>query len=158
MPASKRRVSGGPTAASKAKAKSQSTLAFHGKSAKVTKPGSGAAGKAKTALKEESAEPVDLTLDSQEEVKEEEPTTADLSLAEQAEAEAKAPLTTEEEEAGAVKEAQIRKYWREKEAVRKAPRIHQEDLSLHEKVCREFDTDGRYGVSTRNLFVCEKRC
>lgn len=147
MPASKRRVSGGPTAAAKSKAKSQSTLAFHGKSNKVTKPGSSLP--SHKTKKEQPVqtddEPIDLTVEELKE--EEETTTADLSIAEQAQAEAKAPLAPEDEEAGKIKEAQIKKYWREKEASRKAPRVHQEDLSLHEKVCREFDTDGRYGVS-----------
>ena len=137
MPTTRKRTSGGPTA----KTKSQSTLAFHGKANKVTKPGNLPAGKAK----KQQLEPVDLTTEA--EAQEKEPTTADLSIAEQAQAEAKAPLDPEDEEAGKVKEAQIKKYWREKEATRTAPRVHQQDLSLHEKVCREFDTDGRYGVS-----------
>lgn len=72
-------------------------------------------------------------------------------MIEQAVSEAKAPLTREEQEAERVGEAQINKYWREKELARKFKRIHQEDLSLHEKVCREFDTDGRFGVRTAFL-------
>jgi DNA polymerase delta subunit 4 len=150
MPASKRKVSGGPTAAAKAKSKAQSTIAFHGKSNKVTKPGVPASNKSKKdpALLEidaKDAETVDLTAEAEPDLKE--PTTADLSIIEQAEAEAEAPKTKDEIEAGKVKEAQIKKYWKIKEEARKAPRVHQEGLSLHEKVCREFDTDGRYGVS-----------
>jgi DNA polymerase delta subunit 4 len=147
MPTSKRRTSAGPTAASKAKSKSQSQLAFHGKSNKVTKPSSGLTSnktKKDPALLE-SISHTDLSAEAEPDLKE--PTTAELSIAEQAEAEAKAPLTPEEEEASQVKDAQIKKYWLKKESLRKAPRVHQERLSLHEKVCREFDTDGRFGVS-----------
>jgi DNA polymerase delta subunit 4 len=154
MPSSKRRTSGGPTAAAKAKAKSQSTLAFHGKSNKVTKAGANApTNKSKKDPTLLNIEPVNLTVEADPDL--EEPTTAELSIVEQVQADAREPLTPEEEAAGKVKEAQIKKYWREKEAARKAPRVHQEDLSLHEKVCREFDTDGRYGVSFDFFWSCK---
>lgn len=158
MPASKRRISGEPTAASKTKAKSQSTLAFHGKFNKVTKPGSNLpSNKTKKDLALlDPIEPVDLAAEAYPDLKE--PTTAELSIAEQARSEAKAPLTPEEEEASQVREAQIEKYWKEKESVRKAPRVHQEGLSLHEKVCREFDTDGRYGVCIGLVFFLLQYC
>ncbi|KAM3507593.1 hypothetical protein MY10362_001667 [Beauveria mimosiformis] len=42
-------------------------------------------------------------------------------------------------------DAQIGKYWRSIEAQRIAPRVHQEDLSLHEKVLRYFDVSSHYG-------------
>lgn len=139
MPAStRRRTSAGPTAAAKAKPKGQATLAFHGHTNKVTKPVA-QVGKAKKELvPTEKAEVI--------EIEEEEPTTAESSIIEQAETEAKAPLTTEEEQAQSVSEAQIKKFWLAKEKARLAPRVHQEGLSLHEKVCRDFDVDGRYGV------------
>jgi DNA polymerase delta subunit 4 len=146
MPASKRHASGGSAAVSKSKSKSQSTLAFHGKTNKVTKPGSGLTSnktKKDPALLDHIAH-TDLSAEASPDLKE--PTTAEVSIAEQAEAEAQEPLTPEEEEASHVSEAQVKKYWQEKESLRKAPRVHQEGLSLHEKVCREFDTDGRYGV------------
>jgi DNA polymerase delta subunit 4 len=75
-----------------------------------------------------------------------EPTTVEVSIIDQAQTEAAASLTSEEEEALGVSESRIEKYWREKEAERKAPRMHQEDVPLYEKVCREWDTDGRFGV------------
>jgi len=40
---------------------------------------------------------------------------------------------------------QIHSYWQAKEAERSAPRVHQEGLSLHEKVLREWDMSGQYG-------------
>ena len=44
-------------------------------------------------------------------------------------------------------EAAIKKYWAAKEKQRLALRVHQGDLSLYEKVLREFDMSGQYGVS-----------
>ncbi|KAK8207979.1 hypothetical protein M8818_004017 [Zalaria obscura] len=51
----------------------------------------------------------------------------------------------EEARARGISEAQIKKYWRGKEQERKAPRVHQEGLSLAEKVLREWDMSGQYG-------------
>lgn len=53
----------------------------------------------------------------------------------------------EERTARNTSEEQIRKYWRAKEKERKAPRVHQQDLSVHEKVLREWDMSGQFGVS-----------
>ncbi|KAK5449764.1 hypothetical protein LTS15_008335 [Exophiala xenobiotica] len=44
-----------------------------------------------------------------------------------------------------VTDAQLRKYWRAEEDSRLAPRIHQESLSLHEKILRHFDLSSQYG-------------
>ncbi|TLS25410.1 hypothetical protein PpBr36_07224 [Pyricularia pennisetigena] len=41
--------------------------------------------------------------------------------------------------------AQIRKYWKGVEAQRLAPRVHQEDLDVGEKVLRYFDVSSQYG-------------
>ncbi|QDS73366.1 hypothetical protein FKW77_007141 [Venturia effusa] len=136
-PKSTRRTSSGPAA--KRSSSKQATLAFHGATNKVTKPSVTAPGKAKKELDlaklavQSDAESIDA------------PTTSEIAVIEQAVSETKAPLTKEEQQAQKVSEAQIKKYWREKELARKFKRVHQEDLSLHEKVCREFDTDGRYG-------------
>lgn len=53
----------------------------------------------------------------------------------------------EEIQARKISNAQIKGYWRKKEQERKAPRVHQEGLSVHEKVLREWDMSGQYGVS-----------
>ncbi|KAF2228075.1 DNA polymerase delta, subunit 4-domain-containing protein [Elsinoe ampelina] len=60
------------------------------------------------------------------------------------------PETNEEEaadNAAALKlpVSRIKSYWREKEAARLAPRVHQEGLSLAEKILREWDMSGQYG-------------
>ncbi|WPH04684.1 Hypothetical protein R9X50_00757700 [Acrodontium crateriforme] len=51
----------------------------------------------------------------------------------------------EEEEARKITETQIKNYWRQKEAERLAPRIHQGDLDVYEKVLREWDMSGQFG-------------
>jgi DNA polymerase delta subunit 4 len=44
-------------------------------------------------------------------------------------------------------EAQIKKFWRDQESLRLVPRVHQEDLDVHERVLRLWDVSGQYGVS-----------
>ncbi|EXJ84404.1 hypothetical protein A1O3_05071 [Capronia epimyces CBS 606.96] len=41
--------------------------------------------------------------------------------------------------------AQLKKYWQAEEDSRLAPRVHQENLSLHEKILRHFDLSSQYG-------------
>lgn len=53
----------------------------------------------------------------------------------------------EESQAKKVSPAQIKKYWKKKEEARIVPRVHQEGLSLEEKVLREWDMSGEFGVS-----------
>lgn len=137
----------GPTSRQSRPSSHQSTLAFHGQSNKVTKS-SGLAPSNKTKKDPALLEPeASLPVKAPVEADIEEPTTHEVSIIEQAQTEAAAPLTPEEEEALAVSESRIQKYWREKENERKAPRVHQEDVPLHEKVCRDWDTDTRFGVS-----------
>ncbi|KAL8647630.1 MAG: hypothetical protein Q9210_005440, partial [Variospora velana] len=50
-----------------------------------------------------------------------------------------------EEKARKVSEAAVKRYWRAKEGERKAPRVHQQQLSLHEKILRHFDLSSQYG-------------
>ncbi|RYP42131.1 hypothetical protein DL767_000496 [Monosporascus sp. MG133] len=44
-----------------------------------------------------------------------------------------------------ITDSQIDQYWRALERERKAPRVHQEDLSLAEKVLRYWDVSSQYG-------------
>jgi len=63
-------------------------------------------------------------------------------------------VADEETRARKISDTQIKKYWRDKELERKAPRVHQEDLTVYEKVLREWDMSGQYGVrTTRGAFV-----
>lgn len=44
-------------------------------------------------------------------------------------------------------DAKIKAYWAGKEKERMVPRVHQEDMSLHEKLLADWDIDSRFGVS-----------
>lgn len=46
-----------------------------------------------------------------------------------------------------ITDTQIKSYWKGIEKQRKAPRVHQQDLDLGEKVLRYFDVSSQYGVS-----------
>jgi DNA polymerase delta subunit 4 len=146
----KRRSSGPATRSS-----TQSTLAFHGATNKVTKPTSGTRSQKKDSLAHpiSSLQKADLSAPSDSDPTS--PTTVEAAILEQAAQEAAAQavaLTPEEEEASHVTEARIKKYWAAKEDARKAPRVHQQALGLHEKVLREWDTSGQYGVCSSYLF------
>ena len=56
-------------------------------------------------------------------------------------------VADEEEQARKITDTQIKRYWRQKEQERLAPRVHQEDLGVYEKVLREWDMSNQYGVS-----------
>ena len=85
------------------------------------------------------------------------PTTAEAAIRQQLETEQEQRrLKAEErlpEEAAArkVSDAKIKAYWREKERKSLAPRVHQKELSVEEKVLREWDMSGEYGVSSSSL-------
>jgi DNA polymerase delta subunit 4 len=61
----------------------------------------------------------------------------------------------EETRARKITETQIKKFWREKESDRLVPRVHQEDLGVHERVLRLWDVSGEYGVSFE---ICDFQC
>ncbi|KAH7155102.1 DNA polymerase delta, subunit 4-domain-containing protein [Dactylonectria estremocensis] len=57
-----------------------------------------------------------------------------------------APATSEAElRAEQITDAQIKKYWKAIEDQWKSPRVHQQGLSLQEKVLRYFDVSSQYG-------------
>jgi DNA polymerase delta subunit 4 len=79
-----------------------------------------------------------------------EPTTEEGAIIDQVKEEVatqEAQSTPEEDQARRISDAAIKKYWAAKEKQRTAPRVHQQDLSLHEKILREFDMSAHYGVS-----------
>lgn len=55
------------------------------------------------------------------------------------------PSDPQEAKALAIPSSQITRYWKAKEAARIAPRVHQQDLTLHEKILREFDLSSQFG-------------
>ncbi|KAJ8108833.1 hypothetical protein OPT61_g7896 [Boeremia exigua] len=141
----KRRVSG-PTAKSQ-----QSTLAFHGGANKVTKAGARAQDAKKNAVSKSATKATKTEVIDLETVEEVKPATVEADIIDQVEKEVavqEAESHPEDEAARRIPDGSIKKYWVAKEKQRLAPRIHQEDLSLHEKVLREFDMSAQYGPCT----------
>lgn len=138
-----KRRSSGPATKSQ-----QSTLAFHGASNKVTKPGARAANAKKNLLtesakKDEKPAVADVLVKT-----EDEPTTAEAAIIEQTEqVQQQTQRTPEEDEARRITNKRIETYWKKEISEDRAPRAHQEDLSLEEKILRKFDMSGQYGVS-----------
>jgi DNA polymerase delta subunit 4 len=133
MPATRRtRTSSGPAAKG-----SQKTLSFGHKVTKPATPSSTKEDKAHT-INPKAAIDLDVGHISSE-----------AAVAEQAQVEVekiKSERTPEEERASKVTDAQIKRYWKEREAERKAPRVHQGDVSLEEKILRLFDMSSQFGV------------
>ncbi|KAK5081930.1 hypothetical protein LTR70_008620 [Exophiala xenobiotica] len=50
-----------------------------------------------------------------------------------------------EKQAQKISDAQVKKYWKAEEDLRIAPRVHQENVHLHEKILRHFDLCSEYG-------------
>ncbi|KAI9679490.1 MAG: hypothetical protein M1817_005512 [Caeruleum heppii] len=76
-------------------------------------------------------------------------TTADAAVESQATADkvrrATHGETSQEEAAEAMTNDQLARYWHAREAERKAPRVHQEGLSVSDKILRHFDLSSQYG-------------
>ncbi|KAF3045703.1 hypothetical protein E8E11_000977 [Didymella keratinophila] len=141
----KRRVSG-PTAKSQ-----QSTLAFHGGANKVTKPGARAQDAKKNVLSKSAPKAIKPEVIDLETVEETKPTTVEADIIDQVKKEVaaqKVETAPEDEAAKRISDATIKKYWTAKEKQRLAPRVHQNDISLHEKILREFDMSAQYGPCT----------
>jgi len=180
----KRKSSGPRAVPTRTPSNPQSTLSFHGKQNKVTKPG------VAPATKQTKKDPAGLEDIARSEIKTEatpdpeEPTTAETAITQQADDEARTLalppaqhhtgadthetlggraeesvvgatggkggagwLADEEARARSVTESQIKLYWRQKESLRLAPRVHQEGMTVYEKVLREWDMSGQFGVS-----------
>ncbi|KUJ23133.1 uncharacterized protein LY89DRAFT_679938 [Mollisia scopiformis] len=67
------------------------------------------------------------------------------AVEQQAKVELSREATAEEVRARKVSDAQIKRYWREREAERKSRRVHQEELSVEEKVLRLWDMSSQFG-------------
>ncbi|TQB68300.1 hypothetical protein MPDQ_003621 [Monascus purpureus] len=139
MPPTRRR--GGNTSTP---SRSQSTLSF-GSQSRVTKPSTGPVSTArKTKDLEKDSLPVSL-ITPVEPPTDEKPHIAELVVREQAKAEAQQPLSEEDERAKTITQDDLRKYWGREQAKRRVPRVHQESLSLEEKILRHFDLSSQYG-------------
>ncbi|EPS32951.1 hypothetical protein PDE_07912 [Penicillium oxalicum 114-2] len=126
----------------------QSTLSF-GHQSRVTKPSSTPTSlqKAKNLDAATSASPLS-TPEPQEVLAEAHPSqphVAELAVRQQAVAELQEPLSAEDEKALQLSKHDLIAYWRKEEHKRKAPRVHQGDLDVEEKILRHFDLSSQYG-------------
>ncbi|KAF5511081.1 DNA polymerase delta subunit 4 [Colletotrichum siamense] len=121
-------------------ARGQSTISF---SHKVSKPvpkdlkkaavlGS-AVERAEQAKKEEAVQVDEIQVDEPE-------TKEDEEVKEEVPVKSEAVIHAEK-----ISDAQINKYWKSIEAERIAPRVHQKDVTMAEKVLRYFDVSSQYG-------------
>ncbi|KAI9847091.1 MAG: hypothetical protein M1837_003209 [Sclerophora amabilis] len=141
-----------PTTRPQTRANAQSTLSFKNK---VTKPPSvSTASKKKDGSSRLSKGSTPVTSDlaireqTKEEGEEEEAKEDEEDEDEEEKVEAAEPAiqkTEEEAKAEQMSDAQLKRYWRAKESERKAPRVHQQDLSTNEKILRHFDLSSQYG-------------
>ncbi|PYI23100.1 DNA polymerase delta subunit 4 [Aspergillus japonicus CBS 114.51] len=150
MPPARRR--GGNTAATRS---GQSTLSFGSKS-RITKPSAAPttrSQKAKdleplvTALPEK--EPVQSASEPEElkdtPTESSQPHVAELAVRQQARTEIEQPVSEEDQKASKLTERDLTRYWKQEEAKRRGPRVHQNDLTTHEKILRHFDLSSQYG-------------
>jgi DNA polymerase delta subunit 4 len=137
-PARHSRLSNGPAAKG-----SQKTLSFS--NSKVTKPSTpiGKSSLSSSTIVKDDVSPF-VKPEANEELGH---VTSDAAVQQQAQIELAKPKTVEELKAEKVTDAQIRKYWKEREAERRTKQVHQEDLSVEERVLRLFDTSSQFGVS-----------
>ncbi|PQE05241.1 hypothetical protein CJF30_00010189 [Rutstroemia sp. NJR-2017a BBW] len=76
------------------------------------------------------------------------PTTSDLPTPSSTPASHTSPtLTPEEILASKISDAKIKQYWQGREQLRLAPRVHQKELSVAERVLREWDCMSQFGPS-----------
>ncbi|KAF1964584.1 hypothetical protein BU23DRAFT_561781 [Bimuria novae-zelandiae CBS 107.79] len=123
----------------------QSTLAFHGASNKVTKPGARATNAKKNILTESAKNEEKLEVTTVKVEEEDAPTTAEAAIIEQTEqVQEQAQSTPEEDQARQIKPKQLQAYWT-KLSSGSAPRYHQKDFGLEEKILRKFDMTGQFG-------------
>lgn len=152
MPPTRRKASNPSTRA-------QQTLAFGPNANKVTKPSIPSQSKKLTkASQDDLAKAVAADLSTPEpETKEVEPEAQILSprtLAIRKQAPTSQAEGSEiEQKAAEIPDTQIRKYWFEKEEERIAPRVHQQGLSVNEKVLRHFDLSSQYGVCVPHYWI-----
>ncbi|KAF7585999.1 hypothetical protein BBP40_009736 [Aspergillus hancockii] len=142
MPPTRRR--GGSTAARA----NQATLSFGSKS-RVTKPSTST-----RSQKTKDLEPITASIPEKTVEPEKAPVTptepsrphvAELAVRQQAQAEVQQPLSEEDERALNITEKDLQQYWRKEEGKRRGPRVHQEDLTMHERILRHFDLSSQFG-------------
>ncbi len=145
---STRRSSGRPSAAGGGK---QSTLSFNHRVTKsVPKSSKDVAISSTVHTPSPLSKSIEIVAEVQPEEEEEQ---IELEPESEPEPEPTVPEKSEAEvRAEKLTDAHINKYWRAVEAQRMVKRVHQEDLSVGEKVLRYFDVSSQYGVSHVQIF------
>lgn len=144
MPTTRRSTGG--TRARPGPGKGQSTISFSNKVTKSVPKDTKKAVISSPAVTK-IAEP-ETAIPAKEEVEDVVVNEPDASEGEEVEPRVEVPEKADAEvKAEKISDAQINKYWRSVESQRKAPRVHQEDLDVSEKVLRYFDVSSQYGVS-----------
>ncbi|CAI6275892.1 unnamed protein product [Periconia digitata] len=133
-----------------AQPKSQSTLAFHGASNRVTKPGARALNVKKNLVEKSAINDAKDVVDVVDvDDAEEQHTTGEAAIIQQTVQEEEHEDTPEEVEAKKTTPKAIRAYLEKEEKSHSiAPRAHQKDLSVEERMLRKFDLSGQYGPCT----------
>ncbi|EHK40734.1 uncharacterized protein TrAtP1_004077 [Trichoderma atroviride] len=135
-------------------AKGQSTISFSGKVTKAVpkdlkKAAVDAPTIARTTIPERPAAKDEVRKEEEEAVNvaAEEPKVVEPEQEEEVEeiVEQVAEKSEAELKAEKITDTQIKSYWKGIEKQRKAPRVHQQDLDLGEKVLRYFDVSSQYG-------------
>lgn len=156
MPATRRSSGSNRSAAASGK---QSTLSFNQRVTKSVPKSTAKDLQSSTPTKQSPlAKHVATLVDDAVEVPEpetvEEPKEEETSIVkeDEEEVEAKVPEKSEAElKAEKITDRQVDQYWRKLESKRIAKRVHQEDLSVSEKVLRYFDVSSQYGVCSFDL-------
>jgi DNA polymerase delta subunit 4 len=129
------------------------------KKAAVSEPSAPKKAEVRTPSKEEEEEEEEVEQTPVEEGEEETPKEGEHVVEQVSAAPEPAEAESDEFEALAEKmtEAEIKKYWSGIMSARLAMPVHQEDLTVHEKILRYFDVSSQYGVSDcsiSSLFLC----
>ncbi|RDW79030.1 putative DNA polymerase delta subunit 4 [Aspergillus mulundensis] len=145
MPPARRR--GGNTASARS---NQPVLSFGAKS-RVTKPSAAPSTPSEKTKALESLDSdisdkdVSKYLSDSKSVEPGQPHVAELAVRSQAKAEIEQPLSEEDKKAAKITKKQLQQYWNTEESKDRGPKVHQEGLSLDEKILRHFDLSSQYG-------------
>lgn len=142
MPATRRSTRG---AARSAVSKQQSTLSFNHR---VTKGSATKTGKDTKVLSPGPVQVEQPAKDQGVDVVEVEKQPEEVAPAQQ-----EPQKTVTEARAEKISDAQVKRYWKGVEDARLAKRVHQEELSLPEKVLRYFDVSSQYGVGQTTVYL-----
>ncbi|KAJ5983020.1 hypothetical protein N7481_005119 [Penicillium waksmanii] len=121
-------------------ASGQSTLSF-GTQSRVTKPSTAPRlGKNLDKPASGTPEPQDVIVSQPPN-----PHAAELVVRQQVKPATQEPLLEEDKRALKMSKQDLNRYWKKEEQARLAPRVHQGDLAMEEKILRHFDLSSQYG-------------